>query len=113
MSFQVPDIAEIARRFEFSPATGGALPLRAPLNLNTATEREIQVLRGIGRANAARIVAARPFKDAYELVTRGIIPEGIYDKIAASLVVGSARDASRTAAARQDVSSRRARPGRA
>jgi competence protein ComEA len=55
------------------------------VDINLAAEDEIRLLRGIGRVSAARIVAARPFRTTYDLVTQGIIPEGIFDKIANEL----------------------------
>lgn len=39
----------------------------AKLNVNTATETELENLRGIGPVMAERIIAARPFKNADEL----------------------------------------------
>ena len=57
----------------------------AQIDINHAAEHQIRLLRGIGRISAARIVAARPFISTYDLVTRRIIPEGIFDKIAKEL----------------------------
>ena len=57
----------------------------AQVDINLAAEHQIMLLRGIGRVNAARIVAARPFGTTYDLVTRRIIPECIFDKIANEL----------------------------
>jgi competence protein ComEA len=58
----------------------------AQVDINLAAEHQIRLLRGIGRISAARIVAARPFVSTYDLVTRRIIPEGIFDKIANELI---------------------------
>jgi competence protein ComEA len=57
----------------------------ALVDINLAAEHQIMLLRGIGRVNAARIVAARPFRTTYDLVTRRILPEWIFDKIASEL----------------------------
>jgi len=57
----------------------------AQVDINLAAEDQIRLLRGIGRVNAARIVAARPFRTTYDLVTRRILPEWIFDKIASEL----------------------------
>ena len=51
------------------------------LDLNTATEKELEALPGIGDAYAAKIMAARPFKAKNELTQKGIIPESAYEKI--------------------------------
>ena len=55
------------------------------VDINLAAEHQIMLLRGIGRVKAARIVAARPFRTTYDLVTRRIIPEWTFDKIANEL----------------------------
>ena len=57
----------------------------AQVDINLAAEHQIRLLRGIGHVSAARIVAARPFRNTYDLVTRRIIPEGIFEKIAGEL----------------------------
>jgi hypothetical protein len=57
----------------------------APVDINLAAPERIMLLRGIGRVNAARIIAGRPFDTNYDLVTRNIISENIYEKIAADL----------------------------
>ena len=54
-----------------------------PLDVNTATRADLMLLRGIGRVSADRIIAARPFKAKEQLITRNVISEGVYEKIAA------------------------------
>ena len=51
------------------------------LDLNTATEKELEALPGIGDAYAAKIIAGRPYKGKNDLTQKGIIPEGAYEKI--------------------------------
>ena len=57
------------------------------LDINTATASQLTLLRGIGRVQAARIITARPFSGTQELVTRGVISEAAYDRIASELTV--------------------------
>ena len=57
------------------------------LDINTATASQLTLLRRIGPVQAARIVAARPFSRTQELVTRGVISEAAYDRIASELTV--------------------------
>ncbi|WPJ94838.1 helix-hairpin-helix domain-containing protein [Coraliomargarita algicola] len=56
---------------EFSAGSGpslGGLPLKDRININTATSEELQELPGIGKAYAARIMAARPIQSIESLV---------------------------------------------
>ena len=44
-------------------------------------------LPGMTAAEADKVIAGRPYEDAGELVTRGILPKNKYDKIADRLAV--------------------------
>jgi len=52
-----------------------------PLNLNTATKDELLALPGMTSTVADQVVAARPYRDPEELVTRHILSKTEYDKI--------------------------------
>ena len=67
-----------------------ASPVSAPapgarLDLNKATEAQLDALPGIGATYAKRIVDSRavdgPFKSAQDLVARRILPQSTYDKV--------------------------------
>jgi DNA uptake protein ComE-like DNA-binding protein len=57
-------------------STAGAL-----IDINTATEKELASLPGIGDARATAIVKNRPYKGKNELKDRKIIPESVYNGI--------------------------------
>ncbi|MEZ5398503.1 MAG: helix-hairpin-helix domain-containing protein [Bryobacteraceae bacterium] len=81
------DGAEVAGRTA-AGATGSGLETAGKtmkkagmLDLNSASEKELERLPGIGDAYAAKIVAGRPYHRKDELVSKGIVPESAYEKI--------------------------------
>ncbi|HEV8586505.1 MAG TPA: helix-hairpin-helix domain-containing protein [Methylomirabilota bacterium] len=52
-----------------------------PLDLNSASEKDLQQLPGIGEALSKRIVENRPYARKDELVKKKIIPQATYDTI--------------------------------
>ncbi len=56
------------------------------LDLNTANMDQLKQLPGVGDAFAKRIVDGRPYTAKNQLVTKGILPQGTYDKIKEQIV---------------------------
>ena len=63
------------------PAAATAAPSAALLDINTATADQLKAFPGIGDAYSKRIIDGRPSTAKNQLVTRGILPQGVYDKI--------------------------------
>lgn len=63
-------------------ATPAAKPASGDLiDINSATEAQLDALPGIGKAYAARIIKNRPYRGKNELRDKKIIPGPTYDKI--------------------------------
>ena len=68
-----------------APKTEAAKPAEAPkaepMDINSASEKELATLKGIGEARAKAIVKGRPYKGKDDLVQKKIIPENVYNDI--------------------------------
>jgi len=56
-------------------------PSAAPVNVNSASERQLETLPGVTANDAHRIVHARPYRSKRELVQKGVITESAYARI--------------------------------
>lgn len=59
---------------------------KAPLDINSASEKELKELPGIGDAYAEKIIKNRPYKGQDELVQKKVVPQSTYDKIKDDIV---------------------------
>ncbi|MBT9589186.1 helix-hairpin-helix domain-containing protein [bacterium] len=57
-------------------------PVQAALiDINSANEKTLMTIPGIGTAYSKKIVAGRPYKSKDQLVSRKILPQGVYEKV--------------------------------
>jgi competence protein ComEA len=66
------------------PSTMSAMS--APVDINTASVDQLKAVPGIGDVYAARIIKNRPYSAKDQLVTKGVLPQGVYDKIKGQIV---------------------------
>lgn len=64
----------------------------AKLDINTATEQQLDLLPGIGQTYAKRIVDSRsvdgPYKSPRDLLDRKVLPKATFDKVSALITAG-------------------------
>lgn len=58
----------------------------ALIDINRATAAQLETVPGIGKAYAGRIIAGRPYANKAQLVQKGILTQGLYDKIKDRLI---------------------------
>jgi competence protein ComEA len=57
-----------------------------PLDINIATPHQLNALPGFGPAYTRRVIAGRPYTAKNQLATRGVIPQGAYERVSALIV---------------------------
>lgn len=64
-------------------AAAPAVEKKAPelMDVNTASEKDLATLDGIGEARAKAIVKNRPYKGKNEIVDKAGVPAAVYEKI--------------------------------
>ena len=60
--------------------------MAAQLDINTATADQLKALPGIGDAYSKKIIARRPYDKKDQLVSKNVLPQTTYDKIAGMIV---------------------------
>lgn len=75
------ELADVRRQVEQSQKTEG------PVDLNTASSRQLQALPGIGPSLAARIIAGRPYRSVDELRRVNGVGPSVFEKIRSQVVV--------------------------
>ena len=59
---------------------------KEPLDINSASADELKALKGLGEADAKKIVENRPYKTKDDLVQKKVVSKATYDKIKGQVV---------------------------
>lgn len=70
-----------------SPQIGGVAGINSKVNINTATQAEIEVLPGIGPVTASKIISDRPYQAIEELSSKKVVSKAVFEKIKDEIVV--------------------------
>jgi competence protein ComEA len=66
--------------------TPNAATMARQVDINSATADQLRAVPGIGSVYAKRIIASRPYSSKDQLVSKGVLPQGVYDKVKGYLV---------------------------
>ncbi len=60
---------------------------QAKVNINTATQAEIEALPGIGPVTASKVISSRPYQTIEELQSKKVVSNSVFEKIKDLVVV--------------------------
>ncbi len=100
-----PLLAAKSRKEKASPAPSAA----AAVDLNSASQKDLEALPGVGAATAKKIIAARPYGSVSDLSKAGVSAKTI-EKLTPLVTVGAAAPASAAAAASKPAKAAKSAP---
>ena len=56
------------------------------VDINSATKDQLSALPGIGDKYSDKIIAGRPYANKSQLVSKKVIPQGVYNKISGMII---------------------------
>jgi competence protein ComEA len=78
LKIYVPRVGEEVKSAFSSNPQGSAGPV---ININTASEAQLDSLSGVGQVTAGKIIDGRPYSDPKELLDKKIVGQATFDKI--------------------------------
>jgi DNA uptake protein ComE-like DNA-binding protein len=62
-------------------AAAAAAPVGDLIDINSASADQLKAIPGIGDKYSAKIIAGRPYANKSQLVSKKVLPEGVYNKV--------------------------------
>jgi len=87
--FSTLPLSMTAQKAAAKPAAAAAATDK--IDINTATADQLKAIPGIGDAYSKRIIDGRPYTAKNQLTSRGILPQGVYDKVKDQIVATKAK----------------------
>ncbi len=56
------------------------------VDINSASQAQLDAIPGIGKAYSKKIIAGRPYANKTQLVSKGVLTQKVYDKIADKII---------------------------
>lgn len=94
-------IVAVALALTFSPSGSFAAAKKSLVDINTASQAELEAVKGVGPATANKIIANRPYKSIDELSKAGLSAKKI-ESLRSSLTVGTGAAPAPPAAAKEE-----------
>jgi len=82
----VPAVGESGPTSQVGGTVSG-VTTQAKVNINTATQAELEALPGIGPVTASKIISDRPYQRVEELIEKKIVGKSVFEKIKDQIVV--------------------------
>ena len=60
---------------------------QSKVNINSATQSELEALPGIGPVTASKIISGRPYQKIENLLDQKIVTKSVFEKIKASIII--------------------------
>ena len=80
-----------AAKADAKPAAAAPEAKKEPMDINSATEKELATLPKIGDARAKAIIKGRPYNGKDDLINKKIIPQDAYDAIKDVIIAKQAK----------------------
>lgn len=82
MKIYIPKTGE-----QYSGGVSSVAGIKSQVNINIATQVELEALPGIGPVTASKIISARPYSKIEDLLTLKIVSKKVFDQIKDSLTI--------------------------